>query len=401
LINKFIFIFFALLLKEFSMVTRRKFLINAATVSSGLLLAGCGNVLQASSSTGPIVFGVGGPFTGDDAEYGIIWKNAFNIALDEINQKGGINGRKVQLEYEDTQADPKQSAPVAQKFVNDDSVLAELGDFASPASMAASSIYERAHLVQFGFTNSDPRFTLGGDYMFSTSATQQVSAAYMAQAAVQSLQGKKQAVLYLDTSWGQVTEGIYTAKAKALGAEIVVSKGYLSTEKDFRPLLLQVRAANPDIVSLISYYNDAALIVQQAKEVGITSKLFVAGSAYSPSYLSEAGSAAEGSILVAEFLTSDPRANVQSFIKKYKDRYKSEPDSFAEGAYDALNVLIWAVQKGGATREGIQKALVSGTDIPSLQYGPFKFGPDRRVAGNSYKEYLVVVKNGQFTLLNS
>jgi branched-chain amino acid transport system substrate-binding protein len=272
------------------MTTRRQFLMKAAALSGSLALSGCGSLLQSSSSSnGPIVFGVGGPFTGDNAEYGIIWKNAFNIALDEINARGGINGRKVQLVYEDTQSDPKQSVPVAQKFVSNDSVLAELGDFSSPASMAASPIYERAHLVQFGFTNSDPRFTLGGDYMFSTAATQKVSAAYMAQAAVNSLQGKKQAVLYLDTSWGQVTEGIYASNAKALGADIVVSKSYLSTEKDFRPLLLQVCAANPDLVALISYYNDAALIVQQAKEVGITSKLFAAGSAYSPSYLSEAG----------------------------------------------------------------------------------------------------------------
>jgi branched-chain amino acid transport system substrate-binding protein len=384
------------------MTTRRQFLISAATLSSALALNSCGSLLQSSSSSsGPIVFGVGGPFTGDNAEYGIIWRNAFNIALDEINAKGGINGRNIQLIYEDTQADPKQSVPVAQKFVNNDSVLAELGDFSSPSSMAASPIYERAHLVQFGFTNSDPRFTLGGDYMFSTSATQQVSAAYMAQSAVSSLQGKNQAVLYLDTSWGQITEGIYANKAKALGANIVAAKSYLSTEKDFRPLLLQVRAANPDLIALISYYNDAALIVQQAKEVGITSKIFAAGSAYSPNYLSEAGSAAEGTIVVAEFLLSDPRPNVQAFIKKYEARYHTTPDSFAEGAYDALNVLIWAVQKGGATREGIQKALVSGTDIPSLQFGPFKFGPDRRVAGDSFKQYLTVVKNGQFTLLNS
>jgi branched-chain amino acid transport system substrate-binding protein len=384
------------------MPTRRQFLARAAAISSTLALSGCGSLLQSSSSSnGPIVFGVGGPFTGDDAEYGIIWKNAFNIALDEINAKGGINGRKVQLIYADTQSDPKQSVPVAQQFVSNDSVLAELGDFSSPASMAASPIYERAHMVQFGFTNSDPRFTLGGDYMFSTSATQQVSAAYMAQAAVNSLQGKNQAVLYLDTSWGQVTEGIYVNKAKSLGANIVAAKSYLSTEKDFRPLLLQVRAANPDLLALISYYNDAALIVQQAKEVGITSKIFAASSAYSPSYLSEAGSAAEGTIIVAEFLLSDPRPNVQAFIKKYETRYHTTPDSFAEGAYDALNVLIWAVQKDGATREGIRNALASGTNIPSLQYGPFKFGSDRRVAGDSYKQYLTVVKNGQFTLLNS
>src|SRR6266567_3344240 len=92
-----------LICTELLMTTRRQFLIKAAALSSTLALSGCGSLLQSSSSSsGPIVFGVGGPFTGDNAEYGIIWKNAFNIALDEINGKGGINGRKVQLIYEDT-----------------------------------------------------------------------------------------------------------------------------------------------------------------------------------------------------------------------------------------------------------------------------------------------------------
>ena len=127
--------------------------------------------------------------------------------------------------------------------------------------MAASPIYERAEMVQFGFTNSHPDFTKGGDFMFSTSATQTVSAADLATQATSVLKKSRQAVLYLDTDWGHVTKGIYVSKAKELGANVVVEKSYLSTEKDFRSILLQVRAANPDIVSLISYYNDAALIV--------------------------------------------------------------------------------------------------------------------------------------------
>jgi branched-chain amino acid transport system substrate-binding protein len=395
-INKVKHVFIFASNKEVSMTTRRKFLLGAAATVGSLVLAGCGPspFSTASASTDPIIFGISGPFTGDNAEYGIIWKNAFAIALDEINGKGGINGRKVQLDYEDSQADPKQSVPIAQKFANDPTILAELGDFASPASMAASPIYERAKMVQFGFTNSHPNFTLGGDFMFSTSSTQTISAADLATQATSVLKKSKQAVLYLDTDWGHVTEGIYVNKAKALGADVVAEKSYLSTEKDFRSILLEVRAAQPDIVSLISYYNDAALIVQQAKNVGIDATIIASSSAFSPRFISLAGNAANGVYLPATFLPNDPRPNVQAFVQTYQKRYKQIPDSFAEGAYDALNVLIWAVQKGGATRVGIQQALLHGTDIPSLQYGPFKFGSDRRVA--QYKTTLLVVRDGQF-----
>ena len=381
------------------MVTRRNFLISMATTSAMLALAGCGSLTQSSSSSDPILYGVSGPFTGDNAEYGIIWKKGFGLALDEINGAGGIKGRKVDLVYEDSQADPKQTVTIAQKFVEDSRILAELGDFSSPASMAASPIYQRGKLVQFGFTNSHPKFTLGGDFMFSTSLTQQISATFMAQVAVNSLKAQKQAVLYLDTDWGHVTQGIYVDAAKGLGAQVVAAESYLSTEKDFRSLLLKVRNANPDIVVLISYYNDAALIVQQAKEVGISAKIFAAGSSYSPRFLSLGGSATEGVYLTTGFIPTDPRPEVQTFVKAYKKRYNETPDSFAAGAYDALKVLAWATEKGGADRIAIQQALLHGKNIPSVTYGPFSFGPDRRV-GNA-KQYVVVVQNGQFTLWNS
>ena len=127
----------------------------------------------------PIRFGVSGPFSGNSAEYGRIWQQAMNLARDEINQNG-IGGRQLEIVYEDTQSDPKQSVPVAQKFVGDPTIVAELGDFASPASMAASPIYERGKLVQFGFTNSHPDFTPGGEYMFSTTLSQEQDAAYLA-----------------------------------------------------------------------------------------------------------------------------------------------------------------------------------------------------------------------------
>lgn len=380
------------------MTTRRQFLIAAASVAGSLALGACGTTQSSSTSSDPIIFGVSGPFTGNEAEYGQTWKNAWALALDDVNSKGGINGRKVQLNYQDSQADPKQSVPIAHKFADDPTILAELGDFASPASMAASPIYERARLVQFGFTNSHPKFTLGGDHMFSTSVTQSVAAVDMAKRAYNELKGSKQAVLYLDTDWGNTTASIYINEAKSIGTEIVLAKNYLSTEKDFRSQLLQVRDSKPDLVVLHSYYNDAALIIQQARLVGITTPIFADGAAYSPQLISLAGSAANGVILTAEFLPTDPRPEVQAFVKRYQKTYNAIPDGFAEGAFDALNVLIWAVKTGGATRDGIFNALRTGKNIPSLQYGPFQFGPDRRVA--QYKSYLVEVKDGQFVTWN-
>jgi branched-chain amino acid transport system substrate-binding protein len=115
----------------------------------------------AAPTNEPIYIGVSGPLTGPNARYGVQWKKGFDLALEAINGKGGVRGRRLEYIFEDSQSDPKQSVIVAQKFVADPRIVIELGDFSSPASMAASPIYQRAGLVQFGFTNSHPDFTKG------------------------------------------------------------------------------------------------------------------------------------------------------------------------------------------------------------------------------------------------
>src|SRR5258708_6017800 len=99
------------------MITRRNFIAGTAALAGGLALAACGGTTTgASTSSDPIIFGVSGPFTGNNAEYGRIWKNAWGLLLDDVNGKGGIGGRNIQLNYQDLQADPKQSVLIAQKF---------------------------------------------------------------------------------------------------------------------------------------------------------------------------------------------------------------------------------------------------------------------------------------------
>ncbi len=205
-------------------IDRRRVLRGLAAAPAAGLLVGRFEAPARAAQEGPVRFGVSGPFSGNNAEYGRIWQNAMTLAVEEINGAGGIQGRQLELVYEDTQSDPKQSVPVAQKFVSDPMIVAELGDFASPASMAASPIYERGKLVQFGFTNSHPDFTKGGEYMFSTTLSQEQDAAFLAQTAFDRL-GKKQAVLYRNTDWGKVSADIYVEELKKLGVSEVFTPG--------------------------------------------------------------------------------------------------------------------------------------------------------------------------------
>jgi branched-chain amino acid transport system substrate-binding protein len=351
-----------------------------------------------AQSSEPIMLGVSGPLTGPNAQYGAQWKQGFDLALDEIHAAGGINGRKLVYSFEDSQSDPRQSVAIAQKFVSDPKIVMELGDFSSPASMAASPIYQRAGLVQFGFTNSHPDFTKGGDFMWSTSVSQADEQPLLARYAVSHLGLKKLAILHLNTDWGRTSRDHFANAAKEFGAEVVISEGYIPDERDFRSTLVRARDANPDGLILISYYSDGALIARQARQAGLKQTICAASSVYSPKFLELGGEAVEDVHLGTRYFPNDPRPEVQKFVSGFKAKYNGqEPDAFNAYSYDAMNVAAAVVRIGGTDRRAIRDAFTKVRDVSTVVFGPATFDvASRRVKGAMNAE--LVVRKGQFTL---
>jgi branched-chain amino acid transport system substrate-binding protein len=346
-------------------------------------LIGC----HARNQNNAVYFGVSGPVTGDNAEYAHLWREGFELALDEINSHGGVRGRKVELDWEDSQSDPKQSVNIAQRFVDDDRVLAEMGDSSSPASMAASPVYQRGGLVQYGFTNSHPDFTKGGDYMFSNTASQQVYARQLLDLAER--YGKRTSVLFINNDWGRSSIDIYLATAKEHGVAVPVLEGFTDSTTDFRPLLLKVRDVAPELLVIQCYYKSAALIVRQARQVGLEKTKIVWGN-YNPEFIKLAGQASEGVSVAQTFYAPDAGPQAQDFVRRFRERFKTDPDHFNAGAYDSLIQLAWAAgQVEHPTRKSIRNTLATAKAIPSIIYGPFAFGPDRRIQNQSSTELIV------------
>ncbi|SDC58468.1 ABC transporter substrate-binding protein [Paraburkholderia lycopersici] len=363
---------------------------------AGLFAFGVG--AQAAAAAGePVWFGVSGPLTGPNAQYGAQWQAGFDLALDQINAEGGINGHPLRYAFEDSQSDPRQAVTIAQKFVSDPRILIELGDFSSPASMAASPIYQRAGLVQLGFTNSHPDFTKGGDYIWSPSVSQADAQPLIADLAVK--QGfKRVAVLYQNTDWGRASKDVFAKAADARGAQIVAAEGYQPTDKDFRATLLRVRDTHPDALVLIAYYADGAQIVRQARESGIALPVVAAGSVYSPKFLELGGDAVNGVTTNTSFFPGDPRPEVQRFVQGFKAKYHREPDAFNAYAYDAVIIAAYALRTGGATRQGVHDALPKLRGVPSVVFGKATFDPrTRRIDG--VKSIDLVVRDRQWALL--
>ena len=349
-----------------------------------------------ASAAEPVLAGVSGPLTGPNAQYGAQWKRGFDLALDEINGAGGVKGRPLAYTFEDSQSDPRQSVAVAQKFVGNPSIIIELGDFSSPASMAASPIYQRAKLVQFGFTNSHPDFTKGGTYMWSNSTDQAEEQPKLFDF-VAAVGLKRPAVLHLNTDWGRTAKDAFVKAADKAGVKPAAVEAYLPTEQDFRPTLTRVRDSNPDGLVLLSYYADGALICRQARDAGIKLPIVAGTSNYSPKFLELGGPGVEGVYVMTTFFPADPRPEVQEFVKRYRAKYDAEPDSFSAGAYDTIVLWSKLVEGWGATREGMETGLGEIKDVPSIIYGSVTFDPKtRRVQGASYKR--LVVRDGKFAV---
>ncbi len=367
------------------------------TAIAAITLLAAPGAAWAEAATGePITIGVSGPLTGQNAQYGAQWKKGFDLALGEINAEGGVKGRPLAYDFQDSQSDPRQSVAVAQKFVSDPKIVVEAGDFSSTASMAASPIYQRAGLVQFGFTNSHPNFTKGGDYMWSNSISQAEETPRLVKFAAD-LGLKRVAVLHLNTDWGRAAEKIFVETAPKYGLTIVDSEGYQPDEKDFRSTLVRVRDAKPDGVALISYYADGALISRQVRDVGLTQPLVAIGSVYSPKFIELGGPAVEGVFTESNFFPGDTRPEVQNFVKKFKAKYGEEPDNFNAIAYDTIILLADVMNKYGTDRKQIHDGLAEIKDVPSVIYGKASFDPQTRRVAGAEAVYLVV-KNGAFAV---
>jgi branched-chain amino acid transport system substrate-binding protein len=365
----------------------------------GMFLVALATALAAappSWSGEPIYVGLSAPITGNYAEYGNNWKRAMDIAVERINNAGGIKGRPLQIVVEDSKGDPKEAAQIAQKFISDNRIVAELGDFTSTACLAAQPIYDRAGMVQLSPTASHPDFAPKSPWSFGIVGTQAAEGPFMAGYTIEKLGKKKIAVLYINNDWGIAAQENFVKKAKELGAQIVAVESFFERDKDFTGVLTKLRGAKPDALYIPSMYNEGALISKQREKLGWNDvAVFGPGSLYSPKLLEIGGSAVEGLHTSTIFLENDPRPEVQDFVKTFKARNNNvSPNMFAAVAYDALNILAKAIDKTGTDRKAIRDELAKTRNFVGLT-GKISF-TERRDVERDY--HYLIVKDGAWTL---
>jgi len=291
---------------------------------------------EAAAASDTIHIALTAPITGDYAEYGKNFQRSVEMAISEINAAGGVLGKKFTLSVGDSKGDPKESANLAQKWVSDPSIVAEIGDFTSTCCMASQPIYDRAGMVQLSPTASHTKFAPGSPWSFSIVGTQAYEQPFMAKLATDTLGYKKMAVLYINNDWGVDTQKFYKENFEKDGGKIVAEESFFQGDKDFKAALTKLKASNPDALYMAAMYNDGALIEKQRQELGWNIPVLGPSSLYSEQLIKLGGDSVNGLYTNVSFFAQDPDPRIQSYVKGFEKAYGVTPNFHAALAYDAM-----------------------------------------------------------------
>jgi branched-chain amino acid transport system substrate-binding protein len=366
-----------------------------AGIMAALILVGGFAGPQAAQSAGEIKVGLSAPITGDWAEYGADFKRSVSMVFDKTNKEGGISGKKIVLEVADSRGDAKEAVLIAEKFVANPDIVAQIGDFSSSCTMAAAPVYERAKMVQLSPTASHQDWTKKGEFMFRVVATQGYEGPYNARWAVKDLGKKKIATVYINNDWGVDANKYFTQEAKALGAQIVAEEAFTPGEKDFNAIITKLKRLNPDLVYLPTFYADFTAIMNQAERARYKPAVMANSSLFSPKTLELGGKAVEGAMLPVNYFKTDPRPAAQNFTKEYLALYKAEPNQFAALAYDAAGLLVASLKAVGTdSRAKVREGLLALKGYEGAT-GPIAYDKGRDPAKTLVR---ITIKDGGWVL---
>ena len=349
-----------------------------------------------------IKIGFFAPITGPAAADGLSAKNAVELGLKEVNDSGGIRGKKVELIVYDDRLKAEEAVAIANKLIEKDKVVGVAsGSYSGPTRVAAPIFQKAGMPMVAGYAvhpdvTWDPKQKRPNDYCFRNGFLGEIEGAAAAEFAVKNLKAKRISLIFMDNDFGRAISSGFAERAEKLGASILAKQMYkFPGEKDFRPFLTRIKEGNPEVIFAAGYYNEAASIVRQSKELGIRSQILGEEGFDSPKFLEIAGPAAEGVIIATNLDRDDPRPVVQNFLKNYRKAYGEDADMVGASSYDAFMILVNAVKEAGTDPQAIQRALLATKDYNGLTGKISRF-----VQGEVVKPVQIqVVKDGKFRRL--
>ena len=324
--------------------------INMFVVGAMMLIGGCGKSGEVAK---PETIKIGGmaPLTGALAIYGVTTTNGAELAVKEINENGGVLGKKIEYVMLDTKGDSTEAVMAYNKLV-DEKVAGIIGEVTSKPTLAVAEVAVQDNMPLITPTGTQVDITEAGPNVFRVCFTNPYQGKVLAITSKERLGADTVAVMLNNSS--DYSDGIAKAfieESEKLGMRVMGVEGYSDGDKDFRPQLTKLAAMNPDVILIPEYYEQAALIATQAREVGVKS-IFVGSDGWDgiAKTLDKSSYAAiENSYFTNHFSMEDQSEKIQNFLKDYREAYKEDPSAFSALGYDAVYMMKTAIEKAGTT----------------------------------------------------
>ncbi|TJX14391.1 ABC transporter substrate-binding protein [Tissierella creatinini] len=318
-------------------------------------LAGCAGGGSTDTDSGSendvIKIGVFEPMTGANAAGGEMTVEGIELAHEKV---GEVLGKKVDLVIVDNKSDKVEAANAASKLIEQDKVVAIIGSYGSSLSMAAGDIVKNAQVPAVGCSPTNPLVTLNNDYYFRVCFIDPFQGTVMANYAFNDLGAKTAAIIQDVQSDYSVGLSRYFVEAftKLTGDanSIVTTTSYNAGDQDFTAQLTSVKSLNPDVIFAPGNYGESALLIKQARDLGITAPILGGDTWEAPEFLSIGGAAVEGAVYSTHFTAESPVTDVSEvFLTDYKAKYNNDANAFAALGYDAYMLIIDAITRANST----------------------------------------------------
>ncbi|MBE3590812.1 MAG: branched-chain amino acid ABC transporter substrate-binding protein [Firmicutes bacterium] len=380
-------------------MAKRKWLSLAAALAGlALVVTACGSGGggaggSESGAAGTIKIGVTAPLSGDYASAGTDIVNAAKLAADEINAKGGVLGKKIEIVAEDDQCDSQVGVQAAQKLM-DEGVVAVAGGYCSSASIPETGVLAQKHVAFVADASTNPDLTdKNPGNVFRVIGRDDQQGPFAAKFIAEVLGAKKAAVIHDNTTYAKGLAEEAKKGLEADGVQVVYFDAITPGEKDYTSTLTTVKGLNPDVIYYTGYFAEAGLLVKQARELGITATFMGGDATQDPTLIATAGDKAEGMIITTaplpQFLTG-----AQDFVQSYKSKYGQDPGPYSVYEYDCVKLVADAIQRANSTDpEKIVEALKQTKNYKGLT-GDITFNEKGDRTGELY--ITTIVKDGKF-----
>jgi branched-chain amino acid transport system substrate-binding protein len=338
---------------------------------------------------------------GSAALYGVMQKNAAELAAEEINTSGKLGDVKLVPIYQDDAGDRGQTVNIFQRLIGQEKVKVIFGPTLTNSAFAADPLAQAAKVPVIASSNTAPGVTAIGNYIFRTCATEPFVFPGVLAYVVKTYSPKTAAQIYgIDDMLMKSAYNVHKTALEKAGLKIVATETFQKGDVDYSAQLTKIKAANPDIIVVSGLAEETANIVRQARQLGIPAKTVMLGAnaAISNKLHDLAGAAAEGFLVGSGwFINYDSPIN-KAFVAAYRNKYKTDPDTFAAQAHAAVYVFADALKRAGSADDPakLRDAIAATKDLDTA-LGKFSFDSMREPVLSAK---VLQMKNGKFTLVS-